>query len=70
MLVDHIQKSVLIEEKSKKCECECCIFKKAEYIYLLKQGFCTVLSHVCKQCKNELENDCLEREMKFQFLSK
>ena len=70
MLVDHVQESVLKEEFAKYCMCECCECRPSENIYLLKQGFCTVLSHVCTGCKLDLEADCIREKLDYQFLTK
>lgn len=70
MLVDQVQESVMREEYSKKCPCECCEWRHSNFIYLLKRGFCTVLSHVCSQCKVDLESDCIREKFLYQFLTK
>lgn len=70
MLVDLVQETVMDEEYSKKCVCECCESRVSTYIYLVKQSFCTVLSHVCAACKKELEADCILKCHEYQFLSK
>lgn len=70
MLVDQVQENVLKEEYSKKAPCECCEWRHSAFIYLVKSGFCTVLSHVCGQCKVDLEADCIREKYEFQFLAK
>jgi len=70
MLVDHVQVEVLKEEFAKICPCECCERRVSEFIYLLKSGFCTVLAHVCAQCKLDLEADCIREGLEYQFLAK
>lgn len=70
MLVDTIQKSVLDEEFNKVCYCECCELEKAEVIYLVKQGICTVISHVCTRCRSEIEAEICKQSMEYQFILK
>lgn len=70
MLVDHVQIEVLKEEYAKNTVCECCEWRASIFIYLLKSGFCTVLAHVCAQCKVDLEADCIREEFEYQFLAK
>lgn len=70
MLADHVQVEILEEEFAKAQPCECCECRPSKNIYLLKQGFCTVLSHVCNQCKSDLEADCIRENFEYQFLTK
>lgn len=70
MLVDRVQESVMNEEYAKVCACECCEERKSALIYLVKQSFCTVLSHVCPGCRIELEAGCILQDLEYQFLSK
>lgn len=70
MLVDLVQQSVLDEEYAKICICESCEKYLGTEIYLIKSGFCTVLSHVCLACKDLLEADCIIRDYPYQFISK
>lgn len=70
MLVDKVQKSVMNEEYDKQVPCECCEWRNSIYIYLLKSGFCTVLTHVCGNCKADLEADCMREQYEYQFLPK
>ena len=70
MLVDYVQAEVLKEEYAKSSPCECCEWRMSRFIYLLKSGFCTVLAHVCQQCKLDLEADCIREKLEYQFLAK
>lgn len=70
MLVDAIQKNVLDEETLKQCFCECCCKTDACFIYLVKQGICTVISHVCESCGYELEDNCVSLDIEYQLLKK
>jgi len=70
MLVDRVQETVMDEEYSKICVCECCESRVSTTIYLVKQSFCTVLSHVCGACKTALEADCILNDREYQFLPK
>jgi hypothetical protein len=70
MLSDQVQESVMHEEMCKFCVCECCEIKTSSEIYLLKNGFCTILAHVCGSCKKDLEFDCMRQNYTYQFLSK
>lgn len=70
MLVDNIQKNVLDEEMARICVCECCERNKSCFIYLVKEGICTIISHVCKSCGYDLEDTCVTIDREYQLLKK
>jgi hypothetical protein len=63
-----IAADIMIEELAKKSKCESCGLVKSEFLYLSKYSYCSVLSHVCSGCKDDLERmtDGVAKE----FLSK
>ena len=62
-----IAADIMVEELNKKSKCESCGLLKSEYLYLSKIGYCSVLSHVCGGCKDELERltDGAKKEFMF-----
>ena len=70
MLKDLVQDSVMDEEYNRHCVCECCESRPSTLIYLVKQSFCTILSHVCFGCRIDLEAECIKNDYEYQFLSK
>ena len=70
MLVNQVREDILEEEMMKLAICECCELFPSKYVYLTKNGVCIVLSHVCSNCKYDLETDCALNNYTYQFLTK
>jgi hypothetical protein len=70
MLSDGINKKYIAEEMAKEVVCECCEFRESTLLYLVKSGLCTVLSHICIECKRSCKEDCIVNDYEFQFIIK
>lgn len=63
-----IAADIMVEELNKKTKCECCGINPGDYLYLFQKDIYKILSHICSNCKLEIETyECKDCKIEFMY---